>query len=190
MGIFLRSGLLLALFALVLNAAESAGHGEGDPNLIYKWVNFAILGAGIGYLLVKILFPAFRSQQKQILAGMADAEMRAKEAAEKAAEIDRRMAGLGQDVAALREKAKQEMEAEAARFSQQTKIALEKIEQSAGAEIVSITKAARQQLKEHAAGLAIELAKQKIQGRLDSQVQAGLISRFAAGLTPDVLEKN
>ena len=186
----LRSTAGIALFAIAAHASEAAGHAGGDPNLQYKLVNFAILAAGIGYLLVKTLFPAFRTQQKQILDGMAQAERRATEAAAQAAEIDRRMAGLEQDVAALRGKARVEMESEAARFTRDTQVHLEKIEHSAEAEIQAIAKAARQELKQYSADLALDLAKQKIRSRLDDSGQAALVARFAAQLTPDVLEKS
>jgi F0F1-type ATP synthase membrane subunit b/b' len=53
-----------------------------------------------------------------------------------------------------------------------------------------MTKAARQGLKEYSAELALDLAKQKIRSRLDDAAQSGLVARFAAGLTADVVEKN
>ncbi len=185
-----RFFITFALLACAAQAAEAADHGGGDPNLHYKLVNFAILATGIGFLVVKALFPAFRSQQKQILDGMAQAERRAEEAAAQAAEIDRRMAGLEQDVAELRGKARIEMEAEADRFNLATKAMLEKIERSAEVEISSMAKAARQELKQYSADLALGLARQKIQSRMDDSVQGALVSRFIAGLTPDVVEKN
>lgn len=186
----LRSAFTIVLLASVALASETAGHGDGDPNLQYKLVNFAILAAGIGFLVVKALFPAFRSQQREILDGMAQAERRAEEAAGQAAEIERRMAGLGEDVAALRDSARIEMEHEAERFNQSTQEMLQKIERSAELEISSMAKAARQELKQYSAGLALDLAKQKIQNRMNDTVQTGLVTRFISGLTPDVVEKN
>ncbi len=186
----LRSTVTLALLSGAAQASEAAGHGGGDPNLQYKLVNFAILAAGIGFIVVKALFPAFRSQQKQILDGMAQAERRAEEAAAQAAEIDGRMAGLDRDVAALRDNARVEMESESDRFNRATKEMLEKIERSAGMEISSMAKAARQELKQYSADLALDLAKRKIQSRMDDSLQAALVSRFISGLTPDVVEKN
>jgi F0F1-type ATP synthase membrane subunit b/b' len=186
----LRSALLLVLAVSAAFAAEAAGHGDGDPNLKYKLVNFAILAAGIAYLFVKVAFPAFRNQQKQILDGMAQAEVRAKEAAAQAAEIDKRMAGLEAEVAVLREKSRAEMAAEAERITRETEQSIEKIRRSAESEIAAIGKAARQQLKRYSADLALDLAKKKIESRMDGAVQAELLARFGAGLTPEVLEKN
>jgi F-type H+-transporting ATPase subunit b len=186
----LRTFALLAIFSLAAQASEAAAHGEGDPFLQYKLVNFAILAAGIGFLVVKVLFPAFRKQQREILEAMDSAERRAAQAAAQAAEIDRRMAGIEDEIALIRQKAQHEMEAEAGRLGLQTQTSLEKIERSAETEIASVTKAARQELKIYSAGLAIDLAKQKLQSRLDDPAHAALVSRFVAGLTPDVVEKN
>lgn len=186
----LRTSALAAVFAVAAQASGAAGHGDGDPNLHYKLVNFAILAAGIGFLVVKVLFPVFRKQQKQILEAMDSAERRAGEAADQADEIDRRMAGIEDEIALIRQKAQHEMEAETGRIGPESQAAIEKIKRSAEVEIASMTKAARQELKIYSAGLALELAKQRIQTQLDDSAQAALISRFIAGLTPDVVERN
>lgn len=181
---------LMAALALAANASEAAAHGNGDPNLHYKLVNFAILAVGVGFLIVKALFPAFRKQQAQILESMSVAERRAAEAAEEAAATNRRMAGLEGEIASLREKAHQEMEAEAVRISRETQVALEKLQRSAEMEIASIAKAARQELKVYSAGLALDLAKQKIKARMDGPAQDALVARFVAALRPGGGDRN
>ncbi|HNY40778.1 MAG TPA: hypothetical protein PKJ41_10300 [Bryobacteraceae bacterium] len=190
MPLTIRSVALLTLTALAAHASETAALGDGDPNLPFKLVNFAILAAGVGLLFVKVILPAFKKQQKQILDGLNQAQLRAEEAARQAAEIDRRMAGLEQDVASIRQNAQREMESETERFSRETQATIEKLERSTSIEIASMAKAARQELKIYSAGLALDLAKQKIQARLDDSVQSTLVSRFVAGLTPGVVEKN
>lgn len=186
----IRTSAVAITFALAAQASGAAAHGDGDPNLQYKLVNFAILAAGIGYLVVKVLFPTFRKQQAQILETMASAGRRAEEAAQEAAEIDQRVAGLENEIAALRSKAHEEMGAEAERLSRETQTALEKLQQSAEVEIASIAKAVRQDLKVYSAGLALDLAKQKIQARIDGSTQDALVSRFVASLKPGVVEKS
>lgn len=189
MGTVLRTTVALALAALAAQAAEG-GHGDGDPYLHYKLVNFGILAVGIGLLVVKVLFPAFRGQQKAILDGLAQAERKAEEAKAEALEIERRMAGLGEEVESMRQRARVEMEHERERLEKETAAQLAKIANAAEVEIASMTKAARQGLKEYSAELALDLAKQKIRSRLDDAAQSGLVARFAAGLTADVVEKN
>lgn len=180
----------MAAITAAAHASETAAHGDGDPNLHYKLVNFAILALGVGFIVVKVLFPALRKQQAQILDSMSLAERRAAEAAEEAAATNRRMAGLEGEIASLRDKAHQEMEAEAIRISHETQAAIEKLQRSAEIEIASIAKAARQDLKVHSAGLALDLAKQKIRARIDGPAQDALVARFVASLKPGVVEKN
>jgi F0F1-type ATP synthase membrane subunit b/b' len=93
-------------------------------------------------------------------------------------------------VEAIRQRARVEMEHERERLEKEAAAQMAKIATSAEVEIASMTKAARQELKEYSAELALELAKQKIQSRLDDGVQSALIARFASALTPDVVDKN
>ena len=41
---------LLCLSGLTALAQETEGHGGEDPNLMWKWANFALLAIGLGYL--------------------------------------------------------------------------------------------------------------------------------------------
>src|ERR1035437_3274453 len=121
-GIRMRRLALFLVFACAAFAAEEGGAAkhEGGDQLLQKWVNFAILAGGIGFLAVKVGGPAFRAKKHEILDSLAEGTRRAEAAAEKAAEIDRRMAGLQDEVAALRAKANVEMAAEAERLRQET----------------------------------------------------------------------
>ncbi len=135
---------------------------------------FRHLAAGIGFLFVgpsPVLPVATRDPRC-----MAQADVGRRGRAK--AEIERRIAGLGADVAALRDNARIEMENEAERFNQTTQEMLQKIERSAEMEISSMAKAARQELKQYSADLALDLAKQKIQNRMNNTVQTGLVTRF------------
>jgi F-type H+-transporting ATPase subunit b len=168
----------LVLFLFVACAAFAAEEGgaakhEGGENLLAKWVNFAILAGGIGFVAVKAGGPAFRAKKQEILDGLAEGTRRAEAAAEKAAEIDRRMAGLQDDVAVLRAKANVEMTAEAERLRRET---------AEHIDIASSAKAARQDLKAYVADLALDLARQKVAAKMDDTTQAALVDRFARGL--------
>jgi F-type H+-transporting ATPase subunit b len=177
----------LVLFLFVACAAFAAEEGgaakhEGGENLLAKWVNFAILAGGIGFIAVKAGGPAFRAKKQEILDGLAEGTRRAEAAAEKAAEIDRRMAGLQDDVAVLRAKANVEMTAEAERLRQETAEHIAKVEHGAELDIASSAKAARQDLKAYGADLALDLARQKVAAKMDDTTQAALVDRFARGL--------
>lgn len=176
----------LALFLVFACAAFAAEGGEakheGGDQLLQKWVNFAILAGGIGFIAVKAGGPAFKAKKQEILDGLSEGTRRAEAAAEKAAEIDRRMAGLQDEVAALRVKANVEMTAEAERIQQETVEQIAKVEHGAEADIATAAKAARQELKAYVADLALDLARQKVAAKMDDPTQAALVDRFARGL--------
>jgi len=176
----------LALFLVFACAAFAAEAGEakheGGDQLLQKWVNFAILAGGIGFIAVKAGGPAFKAKKQEILDGLSEGTRRAEAAAEKAAEIDRRMAGLQDEVAELRAKANLEITAEAERIRQETAQQIAKVGQGAEADIATAAKAARQELKAYVADLALDLARQKVAAKMDDPTQAALVDRFARGL--------
>lgn len=173
---------LLASAALPALAAGDHGGDHGDPYLIKKIFNFAILFAGILYLFVKVINPSLRGQQREIADNLNQAQRRAEEVAERARSIDTRLAGLDAEVAALREKAAAELRAEATRFEKDTAAQLAKIEQTAQQELDSALKFARQELKAESAALAVELARRQIEARLDDAAQSSLVHRFTGRL--------
>jgi len=179
----MRKLALFLVFACAAFAAEEgAAKHEGGDQLLQKWINFAILAGGIGFIAVKVGGPAFRAKKQEILDGLSEGTRRAEAAAERAAEIDRRMAGLQDEVAELRAKANLEMTAEAERIRQETVQQIAKVEHGAEADIASAAKAARQDLKAYVAGLALDLARQKVAAKMDDPTQAALVDRFARGL--------
>ena len=168
------------LFLVCAGAGFAAEEGaakqpEGGDFLVQKWVNFAILVAGLGFVAVKVGGPAFRAKKHEILDGLAEGTRRAEAAAEKAAEIDRRMAGLQDEVGGLRAKANIEMTAEAERIRLDTAQQIAKVEHAAEADIASAAKA-------YVAGLALDLAREKVAAKMDDTTQTSLVDRFARGL--------
>ncbi|MBX9604229.1 MAG: ATP synthase F0 subunit B [Bryobacteraceae bacterium] len=165
-------------------AAGQAAHAEehGDPLIWWKWANFAILMVGLGYLVNKNLPPFFHARTQEIRKGIADAARIKSEADAKAAEMDARMARLSADIDALRAEAKQQIAAEGERMQAETRQLIEKIHSAAEQEIAALTRAARMELRAHAAGLAIELAGQRLRGAITPETQGVLVDRFVGSL--------
>ncbi len=165
-------------------APGEAAHAEehGDPLIWWKWANFAILMVGLGYLVNKNLPPFFRARTEEIRKGIADASRIKSEADAKAAEMDARMARLSADIDALRAEAKQQIAAEGERMQAETRQLIEKIHSAAEQEIAALTRAARMELRAHAAGLAVELAGQRLRGAITAETQGVLVDRFVGSL--------
>src|ERR1700693_6323749 len=98
---------LLLAGATWLSAQESGGLPE--PAAGWKWANFVILIAGLGFLIAKTLPPLFKSRTEEIQKGIAEARA-IKEAADKrAADVEARTRSLGADIERFRVEAKAEM---------------------------------------------------------------------------------
>ena len=124
--------LLLAFAGLAMAAEEGAGKKPEGDFLLEKWVNFAILAAGLGYVAVKQGGPVFRARKLEITESLEVSRRRAEAAAERAAEVDRRMAGLQADVEALRAEALVGMQAEGQRIGAETAEKMVKLGQADG----------------------------------------------------------
>lgn len=156
--------------------------GEGGGMIAWKWANFAMLVGGLGYLTVKFGGPFFAARSRQIRQEMVDAYELRKEAEARAGEVDRRLAQLDAEIAALRKEAQQEAEHEAQQIARQTETDIAKIRAHSEQEIASAGKAARIELKRYSAQLAIALAEQKIRARMNPEIEDNLVRGFVRGM--------
>jgi len=161
---------------------EEHAEAEAQPPIEYKWINFAILTAGLGYLIVSKGFPALNERGREIEEALKAAErIKAQAAAEEAA-IDRKMAGLKAEIDAFRTSAQQEMTAERERMSGETRSLVAKLQANAESEVVTMTKQAQNALRAQASELALSLARQKVAARINAATDAGLIAGFVSDL--------
>lgn len=155
---------------------------SGDKWIVWKWANFAILAAGLGYLISKNLPPFFRSRTTSIQKGISEAQQTKREAEKRVAEMEQRLNKLGAEIERFRTEAQGEMEQESARIREETRKQIEKLQQQAEQEIESAGKTARRELKSYAAELALQLAAQRIRARLDAATETGLVEGFIRDL--------
>jgi len=163
-------------------AAEPASEGERDGLVLWKWANFAVLAGILGWAVKKNAGPFFAARTRQIRKDMLEADDLRQQAEARAADVDRRLAGLESEIAALRAESAREAESETARLSRYTAAEIAKLQAHAEQEITSAGKAARMELKRYSARLAIGLAEQKIRARLSPETQDSLISGFVRHL--------
>jgi F-type H+-transporting ATPase subunit b len=162
---------------------ETSGEGhKEEPSIWWKWANFAILAGGLGYLIGKNAPAFFNSRTAEIQKGIADATEMRKDADIRAAEMDKRMANLEAEIAALRASAKSEITAEAERINVETAQLLGKIQTRAEQEIASAAKSASLELKSYSAKLALELAEAKLRGQMNATTERELLGDFLKGL--------
>jgi F-type H+-transporting ATPase subunit b len=174
-------GLAFAAHALPQespNATQKNEAEQGDPWIWWKWANFAILAAGLGYLIGKNVPPLFRKQSDEIQSALAEAAKIKKEAAAYATSVEVRLASLQSEIQQLRETAHAEMTAESERVRSETEHHLQRIREQSVQEIALMTRGAKHGLQIYAAELAIGLAEQRIRSRMSPGVQEKLVNGF------------
>jgi F-type H+-transporting ATPase subunit b len=161
---------------------EAKTEQKSEPSDVWKWANFLILAAGLGYLVKKHVPPMFRSRTTEIQKDISEAQAIKKDAEARAAAVDERVRALGAEMEQLRAQSKLEMQQEGDRIRQETARQIARHDAQAAMEIESAGKAARRELKEYAAKLALELAEQRIRARVDDRTESALVDAFVADL--------
>jgi len=174
--------LLSILLCLSLTAFANEAGGHHEVPVVYKWINFGILAAGLLFLALKMGGPFFAERAREITVAL-DAAGRVKAEAEaQVADISKRIANLDGELAALKADAHKEMEKERERSRRETDELQAKMQAAAEQEIASAVKHAEFDLRRLAAQLALQLAEEKIRARMNGHMQAGLVAGFVAGL--------
>ena len=175
-------GLSFATLSLPQEPAEKresqAETGPGDPWILWKWINFAILAGGLGYLISKHAPAFFAHRSREIEGALADAAQAKKSAELQAANIERRFASLQAEIDKLRQAARAETAAEAERISRDTAHQLQRIQDQTAQEMDLMTRAARDELRKYAALLALDLAGQRMGAGMTKDLQDGLVDGF------------
>ncbi len=151
---------------------------QESKDLIYKSINFVILFGLLIYFLAKPASEFFTTRTASIRKGMSDAAA-AREAAEKRlAEIEQKLAHLNEEIAGLRAEAAKEDAVQDELMRKSTEAEGAKILAAAEAEIDVKTRSARLELKAYAAKLAVDLAEERIKGRMTPEAQGRLLQSF------------
>lgn len=167
---------------LVWAAGEEAAHGGGWFDLVARLVNFGVLAGVLLFLLRKPLASYLEARGEQIRRELTEAvEKRERAAAERAA-AESRLAGLEQEVADLRGRARAEAEAEARRILEAAEEDRARIAEAARREIGTELELARRKLTAQATELAVELARKKIAESLNEADRQTLFERSLESL--------
>jgi F0F1-type ATP synthase membrane subunit b/b' len=176
----LTLGLAFASYALPQEspAAQNKDVEQGDPWIWWKWANFLILAAGLGYLINKSVPPLFRKQSDEIQNALAESAKIKQEAAAYAASVEARLANLQNEIQKLRADAHAEMTAESERIRRETEHHVQRIREQSVQELELMTRAAKDELRKYAAELAIGLAEERIRFRMNPELQDRLANGF------------
>lgn len=150
-----------------------------EVNELWKWPNFLMLAALLGYLIKKHGGPLLAARSQEIKESLEAGQKAKVEAEARAAAVQAKIANLDREIAELRANSKAELEREADRIRREAENELSRIEHQAQAEIIAIGKQAQNEVRQFAAKLALDLAEQKIRGRMTPDVQSTLLHNFS-----------
>lgn len=175
--------LILLLAAIPCFAQdESANPADTPTGLVFRWINFLIVFGGMGYLIAKYGGGFFRANAKAIAASIHEAAATKAEAERELRDIEAKIAGLDREIAGLRDAARRDSAAEAERLKASGLVEIEKIRQAAAAERAASERAARRQLRELGATLAVQRAAALLGSRMNTEVRARIFQSFLGGL--------
>lgn len=143
--------------------------------------NFAILAIGVGFVMLKTLPKAFRNRNSRIQKQLVDARAATEEASARLNSVEARLSKLDDQIAEMRSHAEADAVKEAQRIRASVEEEKSKILASAEAEIHAATAAARRDIQQFAAGLAIEQAARKLV--VTAETDRLLVENFARQLT-------
>ena len=174
----------LSLFsaAAVFGAEEGGSSAEHSSEMIFKWIHFAILAGLLYWVFGKLLPPMFRRNADKITSAITKATAEKVEAERRLQEASTKMSNLEREIAEFRAHAQRDAAAETGRLLAATVLDVEKIRAAAKAEIEAAERAARVELKELAAKLAVDDAEALVAKHMTPAVQEAMISSFVQSL--------
>ena len=173
------SGLVL-LPAVVL---ASGGGGHADSGVIlkdfaYRCFNFALLVGLVAYFVTKPIRKGLKGRTEEIEKTLADAQA-AKEAAEaKHLEYSEKLAKATEEIASITDSIRREGELERDKIIAAAKELAINVEQEAENKAAGVVTKARTELREEAASLAVELAKDMLKKQVSADDQERLVEEY------------
>ena len=183
-----RQAFAMYLFLLVVALpALAAEGGEENPaesplGMGFRWVHFAILAAGLLYLMLKKAPTFFRGRADAIVSSISESRSLKQDAERILRTAEGKLARLEQEVAEFRAGAQRDAAAEAERIRAAARDEAGKIERAAQAEMEAAERAARIELRAVAARLAVERGEALIRAQITPEKQAALFRSFVENL--------
>jgi F-type H+-transporting ATPase subunit b len=155
---------------------------EPPHTLRYKIINFVILVGGLGYVLRKPMAEFFRSRSASIQKGLDEGRKALEASQAQLRAVEEKLRRLETEIAAFKDSALREMEAERQRLQKASAEEAARILESARAQMDTALRGAKLDLKNYAAQQSIVLAEELIRNRLDDSGRRRLVTQFVATL--------
>ena len=156
---------------------EGAKH-EGLGGLLWPTVNFLILVGGLYYFLRTPFTEYLNGRSSQIRKDLVEAAELSRTATAQLAEVDQKLKALPGEIEALKTRGAQEIAAEEERISSVAAGDRARLLTQTRREIEVRLQSAKRELSDHAAELAVALAKQRLSREMTPADHARLVDRY------------
>lgn len=160
------------------DAGEHGGEHGGLAGLLWPVANFIILAGGLYYFLRAPLSDYLAGRSTQIRKDLVEAAELSRTANEQLADVDRRMKALPGELEALKKRGAEEIAAEEERIASAAAADRARLLTQTRREIEVRLQTAQRELSEHAAALAVEIARTRLKAGMTSADHARLVDRY------------
>jgi F-type H+-transporting ATPase subunit b len=157
-------------------------NSEPPHEMLYKIINFVILVGGLGYVLRKPTAEFFSSRSASIQKSLDEGRKALEASQAQLHAVEEKLRGLEAEIAAFKDSAVREMEAERQRLKQSSADEGTRILESARTQMDTALRGAKLELKNYAAQQSVTLAEELIRTRLDDAGRKRLVTQFVASL--------
>lgn len=157
-----------------------AEHEESPTAFLARLANFLILAGGLYYVLKSPIKRYLDDRGQQIRGDLSQAAQLRAAASRQMTEIDARLKALPAEIDALKLRGKEEIVAEQARIKQAAEAERQRLVEQTRREIDRQLQIARRDLTQHAADLAVSVARERLTRELGPEEQLRLVDRYAA----------
>ncbi|MEZ5291315.1 MAG: ATP synthase F0 subunit B [Vicinamibacterales bacterium] len=159
-------------------AEEHGGEHGGLAGLFWPAANFLILAGGIYYFLRAPFSTYLADRSTQIRKDLVEAAALNSTATQQLADVDRKLQALPGELAALRARGAEEIAAEEQRIAAAAVADRDRLLAQAKREIEVRLQTAQRELSDHAATLALSLAKERLEHEISPADHARLVERY------------
>jgi F-type H+-transporting ATPase subunit b len=164
-------------------AEPAAEHAEGILPVIARLFNFAVLAGALYYFLRSPISAYLASRDTQIRQDLVAAKEMREAATRELAKIEAQLKALPGELEALRKQGEEDVAAERTRISRAAATERERLLEHTRREIQMQLRIAKRELVEHAAQLAVDVARSRIVGTITHEDQLRLVDRYASQLS-------
>jgi len=170
-----------------VDAGESGEHDGGWMPVAAKAFNFAVLVGVLVYFLKTPITDYVNGRVTRVREDLVTAAQTRESATRQLAEIDARLKALPAELAQLKLRGAEEIAAEQVRIEAAAEAERQRLLEHTRREIDMRLRVARRELVEHAADLAVQVARARIEQTITADDQARLVDRYTAqvGARPD-----